>query len=33
MEYRGLLAAFFQSEEKGKEVLQAVENYIWNMLD
>jgi hypothetical protein len=27
MEYGDLLATFFGSEEKGKEVLQAVDNY------
>jgi hypothetical protein len=32
MEYGDLLAMFFGSEEKGKEVLQAVDNYTWDML-
>ncbi len=33
MEYGDLLAMFFGSEVKGKNVLQAVDNYTWNMLD
>ncbi len=33
MEYGDLLAMFFGSEEKGKEVLQTVDNYTWEMLD
>jgi hypothetical protein len=33
MECGHLLATFFGSEEKGKEVLQAVDNCTWDMLD
>jgi hypothetical protein len=34
MEYGDLLAKFFGIEEKGKEALQAVDNYYtWDMLD
>jgi hypothetical protein len=33
MEYGDLLAVFFGSEEKGKEVLQTVDNYTWDLLD
>jgi hypothetical protein len=33
MEYGNPLAVFFGSEEIGKEVLQTVDNYIWDMLD
>ncbi len=33
MEYGDLLTAFFGSEEKGMEVLQAVDDYTWEILD
>jgi hypothetical protein len=33
MEYGDLLTNFFGCEEKGKEVLEAVDDYIWGMLD
>ncbi len=33
MEYGDLLTNFFGCEEKGKDVLEAVDNYIWDMLD
>ncbi len=33
MEYGDLLTNFFGHEEKGKEVLEAVDDYIWDMLD
>jgi hypothetical protein len=33
MEYGDLLTYFFECEETGKEVLEAVDNYIWDMLD
>jgi hypothetical protein len=33
MEYEDLLARFFGDEEKGKEILQAVDNYTCDMLD
>ncbi len=33
MEYGDLLIIFFGCEEKGKEVLEAVDDYIWDMLD
>ncbi len=33
MECGDLLAMFSGSEEKGEEVLQAVGNYTWDMLD
>jgi hypothetical protein len=33
MEYGVLLTNFFGREEKDKEVLEAVDNYIWEMLD
>jgi hypothetical protein len=33
MEYGGLLALFFGSEENGEEMLQVVDNYTWDMLD
>ncbi len=32
MEYGDLLTNFFGREEKGKEVLEAVDDYIWDML-
>jgi hypothetical protein len=33
LEYGDLLTIFFGCEEKGKEVLEAVDGYIWDMLD
>ncbi len=33
MENGDLLTNFFGCEEKGKEVLEAVDNYTWDMLD
>ncbi len=33
IEYGDLLPNFFGCEEKCKEVLQAVDNYTWDMLD
>jgi hypothetical protein len=33
MEYEDLLATFFGDEEKGKEVLKAVDDYTWDMLN
>ena len=33
LEYGDLLTNFFGCEEKGKEVLEAVDDYIWDMLD
>ena len=33
LEYGDLLTNFFGCEEKGKEVLEAVDYYIWDMLD
>jgi hypothetical protein len=33
MEYEDHLATFFGDEEKGKEIFQAVDDYIWDMLD
>ena len=33
MEYGDLLTNFFGSEEKGKDVLEAVDDYTWEMLD
>jgi hypothetical protein len=33
MEYGDLLTNFFGREEKGKEVLEAVDDYIWDILD
>jgi hypothetical protein len=33
MEYGGLLTNIFGCEEKGKEVLEAVDDYIWDVLD
>ncbi len=33
MEYADLLATFFGDEEKGKEIMQAVNDYTWDMLD
>jgi hypothetical protein len=33
VEYGDLLPNFFGCEEKGKEVLEAVDNYTWDMLD
>ena len=32
-EYGDLLINFFRGEEKGKEVLEAVDDYSWKMLD
>ena len=32
MEYGDLLTNFFGCEEKGKEVLEAVDNYTWDLL-
>ena len=33
MEYGDLFTNFFGREKKGKEVLEAVDNYIWDMSD
>jgi hypothetical protein len=33
MEYVDLLSNFFGCEEKGKDLLEAVDNYTWDMLD
>ncbi len=33
MEYGNLLTNFFGCEEKGKEMMKAVYDYIWDMLD
>jgi hypothetical protein len=33
MEYGDLLTNNFECEEKGKEVLEAVDDYIWDVLD
>jgi hypothetical protein len=33
MEYGDLHTSFFGCEEKGKEVLKAVDGYTWDMLD
>jgi hypothetical protein len=33
MEYGDLLTTFFGCEEKGKEVLEAVNDYTWDMLE
>ncbi len=33
MEYGDLLTNIFGCEEKGKEVLEAVDDYIWDVLD
>ena len=33
MEYGDLLTNIFGCEEKGKEVLDAVDDYIWDVLD
>ncbi len=33
MEYESLLTIFFGCEEEGKEVLEAVDNYTWDILD
>ena len=33
MEYRDLLTNFVRGEEKGKEVLEAADDYSWDMLD
>jgi hypothetical protein len=33
MEYGDLLTNIFGCEEKGKEVLEAVDGYIWDVLD
>ncbi len=33
MEYGDPLTNFFECEEKGKEVLEAVDDYIWDMLN
>jgi hypothetical protein len=32
MEYGDLFTNFFGCDEKGKEVLEAVDNYTWDML-
>jgi hypothetical protein len=33
MEYGDLLTNFFGCDKKGKDVLDAVDNYSWEMLD
>ena len=33
MEYGDLLTNFVECEEKGKEVLEAADDYSWDMLD
>jgi hypothetical protein len=33
LEYGDLLTNIFGCEEKGKEVLEAVDGYIWDVLD
>jgi hypothetical protein len=33
MEYGDLLTNFFECDEKGKDILEAVDDYSWEMLD